>query len=250
MKLRSMSDIHMEVWPDRGASLIEGLEDVGEDVLVLAGDITSFKFLDQALKDLLLWEKRFPGKPKVLVPGNHEFWHTTGPVATLGVIAGLNDRLPKHFRILDCSMVEFFGKRFLGGTMWYGNEDGLDQLFEKHFPDFHIIPQFVPWVYERHRLFLKFLDENLKEGDIVVTHHAPSYRSVQERYQGRIDNRFYVSDRAKEIAARRPALWFHGHMHQFAWYPLGDTQVVCNARGYPHEDGRIAFRPNLVVDIP
>ena len=41
-------------------------------------------------------------------------------------------------------------------------------------------------------------------------------------------------------------LWIHGHTHAPCNYTVGETQVICNPRGYPGESGN-GFDLELVV---
>ena len=59
--------------------------------------------------------------------------------------------------------------------------------------DFAAIKGFLPWVYEQNREHVRWLDEVVREGDIVVTHHLPSARSVAAKYEGDPLNAFFVS---------------------------------------------------------
>ena len=63
MKLLVLSDLHLEFAP------FEPAADLGFDVAILAGDIRS------PAKSAIEWAMdRFPDKPVVFVPGNHEYY--------------------------------------------------------------------------------------------------------------------------------------------------------------------------------
>ena len=55
--------------------------------------------------------------------------------------------------------------------------------------DFAQIPDFEAWVYDENARALTFLDAELRAGDVVVTHHLPSQRSVVPRFAGHPLNR-------------------------------------------------------------
>ena len=44
-----------------------------------------------------------------------------------------------------------------------------------------------------------------------------------------------------------PDVWVHGHVHHSVGYVLGETQVLCNPRGYADENP--AFDPALVIEV-
>lgn len=83
---------------------------------------------------------------------------------------------------------------------------------------------------------------------IVVTHHAPSARSVNPAFEGDPINGAYASDLEGLISEFHPALWIRGHTHYCVDYRLGDTRILSNQRGYPTEPAH-GFDPGLVVDV-
>jgi hypothetical protein len=95
-----------------------------------------------------------------------------------------------------------------------------------------------------------WLDRVLSEpfaGDtIVVTHHAPSSKSVSPQYAGDPLTPAFVSDVEDLILAHQPRYWIHGHVHQSFNYRLGRTQVLCNPRGYGRENAK-DFSHDLII---
>jgi len=85
-------------------------------------------------------------------------------------------------------------------------------------------------------------------GAIVMTHHAPSYRSVHAAFRTPQDeplNWGFVSDMDIEVEASRALLWVHGHTHMPFDYVIGETRVVCNPCGYPGEN-RGVYEPKYI----
>ena len=87
-----------------------------------------------------------------------------------------------------------------------------------------------------HHESLRWLSESLDKStapvNIVVTHHAPSIRSVPVHYQSHIITAAYASDLSKFIISHQPNYWFHGHLRNSASYQLSDCRVLCNPKGY------------------
>jgi hypothetical protein len=84
---------------------------------------------------------------------------------------------------------------------------------------------------------------------VVVTHHAPSPRSIAPRFDGDRLNPAFASDLEELIRAHQPALWIHGHVHDSFDYRIGATRVVCNPRGYYPGELNPAFDPLLVIEV-
>ena len=226
-----MSDLHFEHLPDYGESLLAALDPQGADALVLAGDILSFTLPDQALAAFDRFAKAYG--TVFYVPGNHEYYRT-GPQAGDALLEELQGAVAGLIVLEPGRVVEFGGHRFLGGTLWFGRHP-KDNLYRIALNDFRLIEDFTPWVWEENRRCAEFLRRELREGDVVITHHLPSERSTPPAFAGSPISMFFVSDQEALIAERRPALWMHGHTHRPCNYSLGQTRVMANPKGYPKE---------------
>lgn len=105
--------------------------------------------------------------------------------------------------------------------------------------------------YRKHHESRAFLKSALEEATncktVVLTHHAPSPRSIPPEFRGDPLSACYASDLEDLIVEGQPALWVHGHVHKRVDYRIGETRVLANPRGYPGE--RTAFDPGLVAEI-
>ena len=64
----------------------------------------------------------------------------------------------------------------------------------------------------------------------VITHHAPSERSVHPRFQGDPLTGAFVTDLPDLLAQAQ--VWVHGHHHDSSDFVELGCRVVCNPRGY------------------
>jgi predicted phosphodiesterase len=250
MLLFASSDFHFDQHRDGGRSFLESLQVSGSaDVLVLAGDLCSLPHgLEAAVRLVCSYFKEV-----VYVAGNHEFWGTSKE-KVFALLESLDASIPNfHWLenkvfVLEDPWGTDESLRFVGCTLWF--EDQPDNvLFESKMGDFFRIEDFRNWVYQRNAESLKFLSENLQEGDIVVTHHLPTSSSLDPRYRDSMLNRFYVSNSAEQIIGEnRPKLWVHGHTHHALDYLAGDTRILCNPFGNTWED--TGFREHLLIDFP
>jgi Icc-related predicted phosphoesterase len=99
-----------------------------------------------------------------------------------------------------------------------------------------------------HGMTCAFLEREVREGDVVVTHHCPHPGSVARKFAGDPVTPAFCSDLSEVIEATRPALWIHGHTHTSFDYEAGATRIVCNPHGYFMENS-VGFKPGLVVDL-
>jgi predicted phosphodiesterase len=244
MKLQLISDLHFEFHADKGASFVNSLNPEGVDVLVVAGDLAVGEQISDALGLIC---RRYKDAHVVYVHGNHEFYMSDrrSVLRETRKARELNDNL--HW--LDGHTIEISGQRFLGTTLWF-REDPKARPYEGHLNDFHVIRDFRAWVYEENRRARIFLEEDLREGDVVITHHLPVPEAIHPKYRGSPLNAFFLCDMSQLIADRKPKLWMHGHTHSSVDRTLeSGTRVLCNPFGYVSHELNAEFQDSLVVDL-
>jgi hypothetical protein len=100
--------------------------------------------------------------------------------------------------------------------------------------------------------FRNEIEKHPGKDTVVVTHHAPSYKSVHPHYAHDTHmNGGYASD-LSEFILDRPQIkfWTHGHMHDPSDYMIGECRVICNPRGYVgYEQRTKEFDPTVGFDI-
>jgi len=223
MRFQIISDVHCEFHRDGGKSFCETLS-VISPTLVIAGDFATY---DLIIRNIQILTKRFENV--IYVCGNHEYYG-----ATRGLVNQTLNKLGyryKNFHWLNNSTVEIDGVRFLGSTMWF--QDRPDNfMYQDLLNDFYCIRGFKKWIYSENKKAISFFDNNVKEGDVVITHHAPCSLSISSGFRSSDTNRFYVCDMSELIYQKKPSYWIHGHMHQAVSYGLYNTRVESNPFGY------------------
>ena len=232
MIVKSMSDLHVEHQYGHGPRFLRKLDLSGVDCLLLPGDISPICRTDEFeafFKDVTSRVKNV-----LYVPGNHEYWRQIrrterSAEQSLGLMKEVCSKFT-NLHLFDNDIVTLDGKRFIGGTMWYDRQNDCYGK-AKHVDD-DMVSGLDPWVFQQNAKFIDLLDKELAAGDIVLSHHAPSHRSAEEKYQHSIMAHCWVHDVTARIIERKPSFWFHGHVHVTSGYQLGDTYVVCNPFGY------------------
>lgn len=250
MLIRAYSDIHLET----RVFEVPPLDTDANSTLVLAGDLDTgigiFKNKWPKTKGaqkfpwILTVAKRF--KHVVVVYGNHDYWsehfgHAEDKARRLLEAMGVD-----NVHILSGDSVVLDGVKFIGTTLWtdYNNGD-MDCMLdaEKYMNDFRYIRKesrqkisHATFFLNKHRKARSFIEHELAEpfdGEkVVVTHHAPSHKSYPERRE-LYERGQYASDlESIMLADTAPKFWFHGHIHGFADYQVGNTRVIANAVGY------------------
>lgn len=256
MIIHLVSDLHLEF-----SSYEPHINSQRADVIVVPGDVASKgRGVDRLRR---LW----PDKPIIAVSGNHEHYVTEihSNIDMMRQSARIND---VHF--LENETIVLDGVRFFGCTLWtdfmlFGSEKHQECLREAkaRLNDFAYIrtnndqSRFEPLEsVEIHRKSLTYLNNTLgqkHEGPtVVVTHHAPSFKSVVPKYQASLLSACFASNLDALMDKEKVELWVHGHMHDSLDYEINGTRVICNPRGYYRYDTgpeNPYFNPGLLIEI-
>ena len=221
-KFAVLSDMHLTFWrlTSAGAGqrkLLHGLKQSFDkekpDAIIDAGD----------LEQLDLWNQAFPEYKHIRTLGNHEYYNRDWDGPEFG-----------------CRYDEVNGVRIVSATLWTNfNHDNpvAHYVVGQSMNDFRLIKNFTTTTaYEAHLYQLEFLRKHIKNGvDIVVTHHAPSFRSAHPDYVGNPLNDGFMSDLDQFVEESKAKYWVHGHVHWQQDYMIGETRVICNPCCYPNE---------------
>ena len=241
MKIRIESDLHFEFHKDKGDAFISNMNPEGVDVLLLCGDIATPNTYERPLE--LICE-RF--KRVLMVVGNHELYGSSFPEMKKKLIYFQSNH--PNFTFMDNDIVEIEGQRFLGTTLWF--RDHPDNFwYSRQMNDFSQIKDFHKNVYKENEKAINFLTQEMKEGDIILTHHAPSKLCQMKRYGTNSLDRFYICEMDDLILERNPKIWTHGHQHQQHNFMLGETRIISNPFGYKNYQENKEWIKDFVVEV-
>ena len=272
MKIQVVSDLHLDFSPFV-------IQNEGAEVLVLAGDIveaihlhkvpfeqknetpvTHSQIIAKRFRDFIS-DASLKFEQIVVVAGNHEFydgrWYDS--------IDWIREEYHKYpnVQFLERELLVFKGVVFVGGTLWtdmnrndpltlHASRDMMNdyKCIRNDRAGFTPLKPFL--TSTRHAQTLGYFNHALSEFKdhkcIVVSHHAPTRLSIDERFANEtLMNGNYYSDLSDFILDRpQIALWVHGHVHQDKDYTMGNTRVVCSPRGYVSSSWG-AERPGFVA---
>jgi Icc-related predicted phosphoesterase len=117
---------------------------------------------------------------------------------------------------------------------------------------YKLTPEFTASVHRNSRDYIKLmLKEKKNMPAIVITHHSPSFMSINEKYQRETDmNGAYASDLSDLILDHENIrVWVHGHMHDAVDYSIGNTRVLSNPRGYVGDEDTSGFDPSFSFNV-
>lgn len=203
--------------------------------------------------------------PAVLITGNHEFYGN--------VIECLVDELralsDEQVRFLECDATEIAGVRFLGTTLW--TDYNLNpHLYLKAMSDIswmmndykkihrflsangniHIDTDYVLSEHIKCRDWLKNELDKAHDGPtFVVTHTAPSRKSIRSHSSYQTISAAFASDLEQFIHSHDINVWAHGHIHDSVDYMVGNTRVVSNPYGYERFEQNKQFVDDFVIKL-
>lgn len=251
-KVRYLSDLHLEFTgyqPDT-------LAPVGEDLVVLAGDIGS------GVEGIRWAQQVFRTCPVVYVLGNHEFFGYDFD-ALVGEAKAC--AAGSHVTVLECDAIEIDGLRILGCSLWtdfklFGAQRQREMMTyaRPYMADYEeirsprgvgLIPEETLQRCERSHAWLQTVLAASRQPTLVVTHHAPSVATVSPRHADALSNAAFHSHFDALIAP--PCIgWIHGHTHHSVQTQVNGVPLVTNQRGYPREPlGAFAWDRLLEIEV-
>ena len=235
LNVRYMSDIHLEC-----EAAPAFLPSIGEDVVILAGDI------GPASQSVSWAKKAFEGRPVVYVLGNHE--HDGGEYQDTFTQAR-RAASGSNVTILEKACIDLNGFRIIGCTLWtdfdcFGSHLRSAAMSEarQFMPDYSEIKlgrrQLRPHMTRRMSLDSQAWLHDAIEGSslptIVVTHHAPTMHSYNPRFEPDLMLASFHNDHP-DLVRGSVRLWVHGHTHWSTVVEVNDRKIASNQRGYPGE---------------
>lgn len=248
MNLHILSDLHIEFGPF-------DMDHTGTDAVVLAGDThTGTKGVEWAIESI-------KDIPVIYILGNHEYYRNTYPK----LIGKLKEKTSgSNIHVLENEAFAIGEVCFFGCTLWTNFELFGDPVYagmecQGRMTDYRLIKREPGYSKMRtkdtaliHRRSVYWLKnaypEKKRARNIIVTHHAPSARSLPEGYEHNIINAAYASGLDELVEELSPDLWIHGHVHESRDYKIGKTRVLANPRGYTFRENE-AFDGGFKVEV-
>jgi Icc-related predicted phosphoesterase len=246
MKIQVLSDLHHEF----------GFRDIsftGADLIIFAGDT------NLGTKGIEWIRSRIKNIPVIYILGNHEYYKGSYPKTLHKIILAAEGT---NIHVLENETLVLDGVSFHGATLWtnfelFGNPRINGSICQEKMNDYKVIRKDPTYsklrsidTYNIHQCSLKWLTNSLEASstmqNIVITHHAPSIKSIPKQYLNDIISS--ASNLEDFILKYQPEYWIHGHIHQPSRYSIGETTVLCNPHGYINEKDE-GFDPNFFIEV-
>ncbi|WP_020656646.1 metallophosphoesterase [Massilia niastensis] len=259
MRLLVLSDLHLEVWRGRLPRIDTSISK--PDVVILAGDIhTKSRAPARAAG-------AFPKVPVLYIAGHHEYFGEAFEKIGDAILQKCGIYPNVHY--LDCGEYVISRIRFLGATLWtdfalFGPDHRWSAMLDARavMNDYQRIrvaatgyrklhPQDTARLHAIQKEWLaKKLNEPFAGRTVVVTHMAPSMRSIAPEYAADPVSAAFASNLDSMVV--KADVCIHGHTHTSFDYQLGRCRVVANPLGYIMRGGGAEnenFDPNFVIEL-
>jgi predicted phosphodiesterase len=243
ISLQIVSDLHLEMH-EPNIRLTDILIP-GADYLVLAGDIgypedTNYAdFLKQCSE---VFQKVF------IITGNHEYYSKQSMVWIDRLIQSICDDMDNVYFLNNTTYDDpDTGYLFIGTTLWSRVDRYKEMIIQSQMNDYHLIsdgksepitPHDTNKLYDMNLEWLTDrINHNSDKKIIVITHHMPSFRFIDEQYKRSLCNSAFANN-LEYLTKDNPNIrcWIFGHTHSSIISKIGECDYICNPSGYLEND--------------
>jgi predicted phosphohydrolase len=252
MKIQYASDLHLEFSQNKKFLQTNPIQPLG-DVLLLAGDIVLFKYMDDHDDFFKYVSDNF--EVTYWIPGNHEYYHFDASKKTGSFKESIKDNV---FLVNNIS-VQHEDVKLVFTTLWSKISPAYELQIEDGMNDFHVIKykgkRFSSTQFNLfHKESLQFLNKELnyeKNGKtVVVTHHVPTLMNYPAIYKTSMLNQAFAVELGESIEASGPDYWVYGHSHfNTPDFKIKNTRLLTNQMGYVQMDEHKTYKNNALIDI-
>ena len=247
MKLQILSDLHIETH--------EGTYEVKKscNILCLLGDIglaSQKKYRNFIKSQAQLFDHVF------VIAGNHEYYDVKIELGDQIIEETCSKVDNLHF--LNNSSFIIDNVRFIGTTLW-------SRIPIKHYTEImnriadyeRIRKHKISDTNRMHDKAVEFIENEIKlakelnQKVVILTHHAPIFKSAAEHYLSKPTQHAYATPLEHLFENEEHVkMWGFGHTHWCNDVTIGkgNTRVVSNCFGYEGEDTN-GFNPEFTVEI-
>jgi len=209
------------------------------DLVCIAGDVAEgIDGIGQCLTEL----RNHTEATIVGVMGNHDYAEQTLSPMT---VERIQSKLPEGIHLLENQKIEINGVRILGCTLWTNPDPDAHETGSMLLPEYMRVSNqhgdllSVDDTLVAHLQSKVWLNTELAKPfdgkTVVVTHHAPSFRSQPAQHRFRELSGFFCVAMEDLIDQHQPNLWIHGHLHEPVDYAMNKTRIVSAPLGYADE---------------
>lgn len=268
-QIQFLSDIHLNI--NYGFSCQPPKNGLSTG-LIIAGDLTTAK--DSDLFDKFLFEIYKSYTWILFILGNHDYWGSSLTKAK-DSFDFMTNSYENVYLMTDRKVFYLDDKVLFGDTFWtnMGNHDiSAMTMWNKIMSDSVYIDseissgaltveEMIIEFYSSKKRLEYVLSEHPDSNFLIVSHMAPSIKSVSRKYLPSIDQtqrqveiyrsmNFYYHSDLEDFIRENPRIlyWLHGHSHTTSSYKIGNTEILCNPKGY-HKENPVFKNREAIISI-
>ena len=252
MKIQYCSDLHLEFPENRKFLRRNPLKVVG-DILVLAGDVVTFRDLEKGREFIDFACDNYSAV--YWVPGNHEYYGSD----ISGKSNPLYEKVRDNFYLVNNRSIVVGAVKLVLTTLWSRIDQQHASEIQSSVADFSAIAYkgrgFTAEDFTcRHEESLSFLKSAFKEPGnervIVVTHHVPTLTNYPKIYRNSPLREAFAVELFDLIGESGAACWIYGHHHVYIpEFTIGQTKILTNQLGYIHHYEHGSFRRDAWIEV-
>ncbi len=222
-------------------------------ILVMAGDITLFKYLDEHKHYFKILSEQF--EAVYWLPGNHEYYQYD----LANKMGSFKEKIFDNVFLLNNQTVNYKGYTLIFSELW-SKISPLHQIqIEKSLNDFNLIK------YNGNRLTTEVYNQNFEESFafikqevakneaekvLVFTHVVPTLKNYPEKYINDPINEAFTVDLTSYIEPSNIKAWVYGHSHfNTPNFMLGNTQMLTNQLCYVKWNEHGLFNNSKIISL-
>ena len=253
LKIQYLSDLHFEFGYNRNLFNKQKYRKVYGNILVIAGDLDHlgrFGEYSKYTREYLTWAGDNYERVYI-VPGNHEYWGET-PYDLSNAFAPYRIHFASNVILGSNIVEEYRGCKIALSTLWYRINLNITQFLnsnERRWVRRNEESLTIDMINRLNSNCINFIRES--HADIVVTHHAPTYRVMHPMFETDKSNEQFYNNLDGLITDLAPHAWIFGHVHYVdrkgsdIFLP---TKLLTNPLGYAWEEDT-GFNINSTIEL-
>lgn len=254
MKVQYVSDLHLEFYDNY---TFENFIKPSAEILFLLGDIGD---PDTMIYKNFIQDCSIHFNKVFLIAGNHEYYSGKN-INDINLIIQNICSSYDNVIFLNNDFYELTEDYVLLGTTLWSNlsqNEMVDLIFSSN--DFLKIKNdgknldfnMVNFFFKNN---VRWLEDNLKKMNnkkiIILSHHLPSYKCINKKYNQNRTNSAYASNLDYLFSKYNINYWFFGHTHTSVDMTINRTVLICNPMGYIRNIGKEneQYNDSLFVEL-
>jgi len=231
----------------------EIVSDVNRDIAIFLGDLSK-TYDTTRFEEFIRHHLQF--SDIIFVLGNHEYFSDNfheAPNKVRRLFDVINKTTPHNAYVLENDTFIMNDIRFIGTTLWSNldltNTDVSDSMVRRC-GKYGVKPEDILEIHNRSSEYIRdTLAQPVDYKTIVLSHHAPSVKSIASKFANSPTNSMYASSMDDMIVKYQPEYWLHAHIHESVDYFIDKTHILSNTYGYSKIEHNTGYNSKFIIKV-